>query len=309
MDLSRAIWNLKERIDNKTYRIHDYNVFTIFEPKKREIQALKYSHRVVMHCLCDNYLMSVLENRFIYDNAACRKGKGTHFSLKRLTKFFHEYYRENGCEGWILKADIRKYFPSINHEVLLSKLRKIVLDEDIMSMIQMIIGSWNREEGKGIPMGNQTSQIFALYYLDSIDRLIKEKFRIKYYTRYMDDMVLIHKDKAYLQEVLRYMRTECTELKLELNEKTQIFPIKNGVEYLGWRFYLTQNGKVIKKIRKQNKVKIKRRMIGLAKSYSEGRITMKDVQNSVASTRGHLKHGDEWHFWKGICDRTKYEFR
>ncbi|MCL2740206.1 MAG: RNA-directed DNA polymerase, partial [Oscillospiraceae bacterium] len=228
MDLAHSIWNLKNRIDSGRYKIHNYNTFNVYEPKKREIQAVKYSHRVVMHCLCDNYLTPLLEKRLIYDNAACRKGKGTHFSLRRLKKFFCEHYKQYGNEGYILKMDICKYFPSINHEILIGKLRKIIEDEGILEMMEMIISSWNGEEGKGLPMGNQTSQWFALYYLDEVDRLIKEKLAIKYYVRYMDDMVIIHHDRGYLKEILRQVRLLCRNLKLELNAKTQISPIKNG---------------------------------------------------------------------------------
>ena len=147
----------------------------------------------------------------------------------------------------------------------------------------------------------------SIYYLDAVDRLIKEKFRVKHYTRYMDDMIIIHHDKKFLQGVLAGIREECGKLKLELNEKTQIVPIKNGVEYLGWRFYLTDTGKVIKKLRKRNKKKIKNRARGLAKGYAEGRLKMEDIRRSIASTRGHLKHGNVWRFWRGVCERTVYK--
>jgi hypothetical protein len=171
-----------------------------------------------------------------------------------------------------------------------------------MDMLEMIIRSWKGAQGKGLPMGNQTSQLFALYYLDGIDRIIKEKFRIKYYMRYMDDMVILHHDKAYLQEILRNIRAACAEIKLGLNEKTQIFPIKNGVEYLGWHFYLTKEGRVIKRLRRQSKTKIKRRMRG----YAAGRVSMEKIRNGVASTNGHLKHGDAWHFWRGIYSNMSF---
>jgi retron-type reverse transcriptase len=295
MDLAANLWDLKKRLEDKTYRVGNYKRFMIYDPKEREIQALCYGDRVVQHSLCDNVLTPFFENRLIYDNCACRTGKGVHFGIRRLEKFLREHYRAHGTEGWILKADIRKYFPSVNHEVLLERLRKTITSPDILALLEMIIHSYNADVGKGLPMGNQTSQIFALYYLDPVDRLIKEKLKIKRYSRYMDDMVLLHPDKAYLRKCLRQMRELCENvLKVELNEKTQIFPLRHGVDYLGWHFYLTKTGKVVKKLRTQSKKRLKRRMKGLRKGYAEGRLTLEDVQRSVASAHGHLIHGHTW---------------
>lgn len=156
-------------------------------------------------------------------------------------------------------------------------------------------------------MGNQTSQLFALYYLDPVDRLIKEKLRIRHYTRYMDDMVLLHPDKAVLQNALRQMRelAEST-LHMELNEKTNIFPVRQGVDYLGWHFYLTDTGKVIKKLRTQNKRKLKHRMKGLQKGYAEGRLNIEDITRSMAAAQGHLLHGHTWRLREKIVTNTVF---
>lgn len=295
MDLAANLWNIKERLDNKSYVVGGYKRFMVHDPKDREIQALCYGDRVVQHSLCDNVLTPFFENRLIYDNCACRKEKGTHFSIKRLTEFMREHYRKYGADGYILKADIRKYFPSVNHEILLQRLRRVIPDPEIMNLLEMIIHSWNADEGKGLAMGNQTSQLFALYYLDPVDRLIKEKLRIKHYTRYMDDMILLHPDREYLRECLRQIRELCEiGLKLELNEKTQIFPIRHGVPYLGWHFYLTDTGKVIKKLVTQNKKRLKRRMKGLQKSYAEGKMDVDGIKRSMVSTNGHLIHGQTY---------------
>ena len=307
MDLANNLWAIKERLDAKTYIVGDYNRFMIHDPKTREIQALCYADRIVQHSLCDNVLTPFFERRLIYDNCACRVGKGTNFGINRLTKFLREFYKEHGAEGWILKADVRKFFPSVNHEALLKQLRETIPDSDIMALLEMIVRSWNNNQGKGLPMGNQTSQIFALYYLDPLDRLIKEKLQIKHYTRYMDDMVLLHPDKDYLRECLSRMRALLEdELQMEFNEKTQIFPIQNGVDYLGWHFYLTDTGKVVKRLRTQNKKKLKRRMQGLKKGYAEGRLEWDDVKRSMVSTQGHLLHGHTYHLRERIYSNTTF---
>jgi retron-type reverse transcriptase len=307
MDLARNLCVLKERLEHRTYKVGGYNRFMIHDPKDREIQALSYTDRVVLHDLCDNVLTPFFENRLIYDNCACRRGKGTHFGMDRLAGFMREYYKKHGRNGWVLKADVRKYFPSVDHDVLITRLRKIITDPEIMTLLESTIRSWNTEEGRGLAMGNQTSQLFALYYLDPADRLIKEKLRIKYYTRYMDDMVLVHEDKDYLRECLRQLRALCKdELKLELNEKTQIFPLSHGVDYLGWHFNLTNTGKVIKRLRTQSKRRMKRCIKGLQKGYAEGRLSLEDIKRSFAAARGHLLHGHTYYLRGKVYKHTVF---
>ena len=295
MDLAANLWKLKRRLEDGSYAVGGYHRFMIHDPKDREIQALRYADRVVQHSLCDNVLTPFFERRLIYDNCACRIGKGTHFGMHRLSSFLREHSKQHGSEGWILKADVRKFFPSIDHEVLLERLRKVIPDPNVMKLLEMIIQSYNADTGKGLPMGNQTSQLFSLYYLDPVDRLVKERLRIRHYTRYMDDLILLHPDKATLQECLRQMRKLCEEkLKLELNEKTHIFPMQNGVDYLGWHFYLTESDKVVKTLRTSNKRKLKRRIKGMQKGYSEGKVEWNDIKRSMASSNGHLLHGHTW---------------
>jgi retron-type reverse transcriptase len=307
MDLAANIWDLKTRLEEKTYTAGGYHCFMIHDPKEREIQALSYADRVVQHSLCDNVLTPFFERRLIYDNCACRAGKGTHFGMARLELFMRKHYGRHGADGWILKADVRKYFPSVNHEILLERLRKVIPDPDVMSLLDMIVRSWNGADGHGLAMGNQTSQLFALFYLDPVDRLIKEKLRIKSYTRYMDDMVLLHEDKECLRECLKQMRELCgSELKLELNEKTQIFPIRHVVDYLGWHFYLTDSGKVVKKLRTRSKNRLKRRMRGLAKGYAEGRLGFDAVNRSMSSTHGHLMHGHTYRLRAKLYEETVF---
>ena len=145
-------------------------------------------------------------------------------------------------------------------------------------------------------MGNQSSQWFALYYLDGIDRIVKERYRVRCYTRYMDDLVLVHEDKVRLQACLAEMRRFAREqLKLEFNEKTQIFPISQGVDYLGWHFYLTDTGKVVRRLRTSSKRRFKRRLKAFKVKYRSGELEADAIWRSLASYRGHLAHGHTWH--------------
>lgn len=301
LNLSKNLWDLYDDLKNRTYKVHGYNKFTIYEPKKREIQALEYKDRIVQHVLCDLYLYPLLTSRFIYDNGACQKGKGTDFAIKRLNKFLVDYYKKNKICGYILKADVKHFFPSIDHKILKMKILKIVNDADIAALISEIIDSYNYDAGKGIPMGNQTSQLFALYYLDVLDRLVKERLHIKYYTRYMDDCILIHESKDYLKNCLNRMEEVLSEeLYLEFNKKTQIFPIKNGVDFLGFHFYLTETGKVIRKLRQSTKKKYKKRMKKMKEDYNNGLIEYEKIEKTLPGFNGHLSRGHTYRLKKAV---------
>lgn len=292
ISLAEELYRLQKELKDKTYHIGSYYKFTIFDPKKREIQALYYRDRIVQRTLCDNILIPLMEKHLIYDNSACRRGKGAHFSMDRLSGFFREFYKRNGTNGYILKCDIHKYFDSIDHKVLKTKLCRIIKDKDVYNLLVTIIDSYHKTPGKGLPMGNQTSQWFALYYLDGLDRVIKEKFRIKYYTRYMDDCIILCDDKTYLKECLDYLKWYVeNELFLKFNAKTQITTMKNGVDYLGFHFYLTDTGKVIRKLRTSSKKRLKRRLKKFQKQYRQDEVKLDEITHSIASYKGHLKHG------------------
>ena len=270
------------------------------------MQALSYYDRIVQHVLCDEVLTPFFDKRLIYDNCACRIGKGTHFALNRLTHFFRQHYKLHGANGYILKCDIRKYFPNIHHDVLKNRLQKIIPDKDILNLLFHIIDSFEHSPNRGLPMGNQTSQLFALYYLDQLDRFIKEKLQIKHYIRYMDDLVLLSDDKEYLKDCLKSMQSLVNnQLKLEFNDKTQIFPIKNGVDFLGFHFYLTDSGKVIKKLRRSSKVRFKNRLKQLQHEYKTGKVQLDDINMSLASYCGHLKHGHTYKLRASVFSKFK----
>ena len=299
------LWNLYHELEHHTYQLSGYYYFRVYDPKVREIQALTLRDRVVQHSLCDNVLRPYFEPRLIYDSAACREGKGTRFATDRLTSFLRKYYKKNGAEGYILKFDIRKFFDSIDHIILKQKLVALP-DENIKELLWHIIDSFQKndkaeERARGIPLGNQTSQWFALWYLNDLDRLIKEKLHIKYYSRYMDDGILIHESKEYLQECFAQMKTYVEEkLRLEFNEKTQIFPICQGADYLGFRFYLTESGKVIRRLRTSNKKRWKRRMKLYQKQYSMGQKSLEDITKSIKSYHGHLQYGNTYRLRKNV---------
>ncbi len=293
LDLSQNLWRLHDTLADHSYQPRSYYHFTIWEPKQREIYALRFVDRVVQHAICDAGLRPWMEPRLIYDCAACRVGKGTHFAMDRLSGFLRAFYKAHGTRGYVLKCDIRKYFDNIDHEILKARLGKFP-DKELLELMFRFVDGYHGSTGKGIPLGNQSSQWFALYYLDPVDRLIKERLRIRWYTRYMDDFLLIHEDRAYLQYCLEQIRQALSELKLELNQKTQITPLSQGVDYVGFHFYLTESGKVVRRLRTSNKRRFKRRLKAFRKAYAEGEVDLEAINRSIASYFGHLSHGHTW---------------
>lgn len=295
LDLGNSLMRLTEELKNETYRISGYYSFRVYEPKERIIHALHYRDRVVQHCLCDYILEPLLGPKLIYDNAACRKGKGTHFAIRRLTGFLSDFYRKHGTQGYILRCDVAKFFDSVSHRILKSKMLRVVWDEKLQKMISDIIDSYETSPGYGLPMGNQTSQWFAIYYLDEVDRLVKEELKCRYYVRYMDDFVIVHHDLNELRKIKSRIEKTVAGLELRLNSKTQIFPIKNGVDFLGFHFYLTETGKVVRKIRRKSIRNLRRYLKHSVAEYANWRLSLKDLHQVLQSYIQHMKTGHTWH--------------
>ena len=300
INLSENIYKLINEIITKKYKVGKYKQFIIYEPKKRLIEALPYKDRVLLMCFCEQSLIPRIDKKLIYDNVACRKGKGTLFGMNRLEKFLKkEFFKENDNKVYYLKCDIKKYFPSINHNILLEKLQKSNFSEDEMWFLKKIIKEQPNNIGRGLPLGNQSSQWFALFFLDRIDRLVKEELRIKCYVRYMDDFILVHRDKKYLQYCLKRINEVCNkELDLELNQKTQIGIASNGIDFLGFKHTLTNSGKVIRKLRLSSKKRLRKHLKILAKLKSKGIIDEEYVNIRKNTFYAHILHSDETFFQK-----------
>lgn len=318
------LYNLYERIQSGKFKPGKYSTFTVKVPKIREIQTQPYENRVVQHVLCDNVLTPYFSKRAILDNAACQKGKGMHFALDRFEAMLHTHIRQHGVNGYFLKCDVLKYFPCIPHKRLKQIICSHIADEQLRKLVEEIIDSYHTKKsfldkygipyradgektGRGIPIGNQTSQIFGMFYLNSVDRLIKERFQIKVYSRYMDDFILLHKDKEYIKAIYEEIKKELEYLGLKFNSKTQILPIKNGVTYLGFRFKITPTGKVIRTVKKSTKQRLRWRARLLKKAYLDGVIPIERVKASLAAFHGHLKCGDNYQFENELKRKLNFD--
>ena len=286
-----GINTLIEQLKNKTYKVSEYNEFKVYEPKERIIKTSSFKDKVIQHALCDNVIMSRLQNVFLLDNCAGQKGKGNLFGLNRLSEQMSSFYKKYGRQGYIMKCDIKKFFYNISHD----ELKDIVeyhfgYDRDICWLCNIFIDS---TEGKGLPLGNQISQSLALLYLDSmVDKFIKSELGIEFYGRYMDDFYLIHQSKEYLKYCLETITEALNTLDLKLNGKTQIFPLKNGVSFLGFHTYITKDGKIIRKLKNQNKRNAQRKYLRMAKLVADGKMSVKKFNDSYGAWKNHISHGN-----------------
>ena len=299
-NLSENLWKLHYDLKYGKYEVGDYHSFMIYDPKEREIQAISYRDRVAQHSLCDNYLIPLLEKKLIYDNVACRKGKGSSLAFFRLRKFMAEHYKQHGKSGYFVKLDIKKYFNSIDHSILKSKLEKMVNDDKIKNLLFKIIDSYSFSDGCGLPMGNQSSQCFALLYLDSVDKYIKRTLKVKRYVRYMDDFILIVNERNTASLCLQKIREEVEKLNITLNDKSQIIPIENGISFLGWRFHFGEKGKIVQSLKRDTRKRITYKIKTKMHLLAIHKIAKNKLNKSLVSYKGFCKSGMAKKFFYGI---------
>ena len=320
------ISRVKKTFENENYAGGMYNIFLIQEPKYRIIMSQNIYDKLINHVVATKFLLPVLDRCLIETNIATRLNKGTHFGIKLIKKYLNNL---KGETIYALKYDISKYFYNIDHEILISLLKRKFKDQKALEILKNIIDSTNKgyvnrtivklknneleridelnisfkekeikkEEinqiplyikGKGLPIGNMTSQILAVFYLNELDHFIKERLGCKYYIRYMDDGVILSNDKEYLKRCLREIEKMVEKYKLRLNRKTKIINVsKEGLDFLGFRFYI-YNNKVILKVRRDTKKRFKRKM----KFSKNGRFSDEQSLQIFNSYKGHLKWGN-----------------
>lgn len=286
------VW-LYKALANKTYKHGAYKTFYVKEPKLRKIEASKYIDRIVHRWYVDNFIIPAFVPQFISNSYACIREKGMHNSAIDLQKAMRKAKKEWG-HYYILKMDVKKYFQNIDRDILLGILKRKIKDKKIMWLTKEIVNSSPGE--KGIPIGNYSSQIFANIYLNELDQYIKHKLKAKYYFRYMDDSVILYRDKKELRKVLQKIEKFLnSRLKLELNSKTNIFKSSQGVNFCG---YLINEYRM--KIRHKGKIKLKRKVKNLKQQAKEGNINLNDIQLGLCGHLGYLKYANVYNLKKKV---------
>ena len=298
-DLERELVALQQELRSQTYRPGPYHTFTIREPKARLISAAPYRDRVAHHALC-RIIEPIFDQTFIKDSYACRVGKGTHQAVNEFSRHARRF-------RYVLKCDIAKYFPSIDHEILVALLERKIKDPQVLWLMRLIVAASNEQEfvcrhfegddlfsplarRRGIPIGNLTSQFFANVYLNGFDHFVKEHLRCEAYLRYCDDFVVFGDDKASLWAIKEAMGDYLPRLRLTLHpRKCQVMTTRDGVDFLGYRVFPTH-----RRLRATTAMRAIRRLREQAHACSRGMLSAEQWRQSWASWLGYAQHADTY---------------
>lgn len=265
---------------SKTYRHGAYEAFNISDPKPRNIHKASVRDRLVHHAVYRR-LYLFFDATFISDAYSCRIGKGTHKAINRFRSFAYKASHNHTQTVWVLKCDIKKFFASIEHAILLAILERHIPDQNILRLLKEIIESFHStHKGVGLPLGNLTSQLFANVYLNEFDQFMKHNIKARFYIRYADDFVILSHNKEYLKYVLPCIEEFLIHnLQLALHpDKVSITAVASGVDFLGWVHF--PDHRVVR-------MATKRRMLKNI-TLNEGK------EEKVQSYMGLLSHGNSW---------------
>ena len=288
---------LSEQLIEGKYSPSPMCKFKIMSPKPREIASVSFRDRVYQRSLNDNYVYPVMTRSFIYDNFACQKGKGTDAARERLKEFLRRYYRKHGADGYVAQFDIHGYYPTMDHRATELTFQK-KLNPEIFERVQRVLHH-QYDGDAGYYAGSQLIQIAGISILDSMDHYIKEKLRARFYIRYMDDFLIISHDREYLEKCMKEIIDYLTGLRFTVNEKkTRIYPLRSGIDFLGFTFSLTATGKVLMQIRSENVKRQRRKLVRLVKRSRSGLIPREKVDESYAAWRNHASKGNSYKLLK-----------
>ena len=283
-NLMNNIISLHNDLENFTYKHGKYQAFHINDPKPRQIHKSLVRDRLLHHAIYI-ILYPFFDRVFISDSFSCRNKKGTHKALNRFRNFSYKVSKNNTKTCWVLKCDIRKFFENIDHEILLGILKKYILDRNIIWLLERVIYSFSAATGRGLPLGNLTSQLFVNIYMNEFDQFAKHNLKAKYYVRYADDFVVLSQDKSWLEEMLPKMGDFLEEnLKLEIHpDKVFIKTLNSGVDFLGWVNF--SDHRVLRTTTKKRMFK---------------RIVSSGASETVNSYLGLMKHGNTFKLRRGL---------
>jgi len=296
---------LQSDLINKIYSPCNLKKFVIRDPKTRTIHASIFRDRIVHHAII-NILNLIYEKIFIYDSFASRKFKGTHKAVKRFESFIKKVssngkliknnFNNNSIKGYVLKADFRHYFDTINQEILIEILRKKIKDEDLIWLIKSVLKNFETDKKVGMPLGNYTSQFFANVYLNELDYYIKHILKAKYYIRYVDDFVILQKNKKRLEYFLKHINYFLPCLKIKLHkDKTEIHALRNGITFLGYRIFYHY-----KLLRERNIRYFRKKLEKNIALYKNKEISLEQLESRINGWLGYAKFGNTFNLIKKI---------
>lgn len=288
LNLEDNLYELHQELKDKTYRHSNYTSFSICDPKLRHIHKATVRDRIVHHALFRK-LYPIFDKQFIYASYSCRINKGTHRAVRRLKAFCRKLSKNYRHRIYYLKCDIKRFFDSVHHSGLRQIIERRVNDPDTLWLLDQIIGSFQKDKGRGIPLGNVTSQLFCNIYLNQLDQFVKHSLTVKYYIRYCDDLVLLDENRDILEEYVPKIQDFLRkDLKLKLHPgKIIIRKLKQGIDFLGY-VVLPHHTVMRTKTKKRMFKKLKQKR----KALDAGLISRESYQQSVKSYLGMLKHSN-----------------
>ena len=255
--------------------------------------SIGFRDRVYQRSLNDVAVYPAICKSFIYDNAACQKGKGTSFAISRLKLFLHKMYRRYGTEFYVLQCDIHGYYPNMSHKVAKDRFCRSLDRWTYDRCVEVLDGQYATDTGYN--PGSQMVQIAGISVLDNMDHLIKEQLRVKYYVRYMDDFVLFSNDKTYLENCRKEIVRSLGNIKFELHpKKTRLYKINKGIDFLGFKFKLTDTGKIVLLIDPLNVKKRRMKLYRMVAMVKSGNMSKHKVYECSESWKAHARKGNSF---------------
>lgn len=298
MCLIDNIFSLHQDLLHHTYKHGGYQAFKINDPKPRDIHKASVKDRLLHHAI-HRKLYPFFDKTFIADSYSCRENKGMHKAINKFREYANKTSKNNTKTCWILKCDIKKFFASIDHEILIKILSEYIPDKNIIWLLENIVESFSTENkiSTGLPLGNLTSQLFVNIYMNKFDQFVKHKMKAKYYIRYADDFVILSENKKQLENsILEINKFLVEELKLKLHpDKVFIKTFSSGVDFLGMVNF--PRHKVLRtKTKRRMLKKIKNKKLDLKNNL----ISESHFYQSLQSYLGVLKHCEGWGIRNGI---------
>lgn len=284
---------LEEKLQAETYKPSKPYNFIITSPKRREIMSVCFKDRVFQRSLNDVAVYPEIIKSFIRDNLACQKGKGTDLARARLKIFLHKMFRKYGNNFYVLQCDIHGYYPNMRHSIAKAKFRKELDQWTYNECAKILDGQYQTDIG--FNPGSQMIQIAGISVLDEMDHYIKEKLHIKFYLRYMDDFLLFHQDKDYLESCKKQIETRLKLIGFEFNpKKTKIINIISGLTFLGFNFKLSTTGKLIMILDPKSVKRERKKLCRMATLVKQGKISKKKVYECYNSWKNHASKGNSF---------------
>lgn len=286
--------NLSDHLRDGTYRPAAPKHFSVTYPKAREIVSIAFRDRVYQRSLNDNVVYPLMSNGFIYDNYACQKGKGTDAARNRLKQFLHKHYRKYGTNGYVAQFDIHAYYDSMPHRLTEETYAKHLPDWALRRVVDILRGQYGGD--RGYSPGSQLVQIAGISVLDGMDHYAKERLHAHLYLRYMDDFLAIFHTKEEAESFLHELYEYIIGLGFSINEKkTLVYPLSDGIQFLGFRFRLSDTGKTIMLIDPKRVKSQRRKLRRLVAKSKRGEVPRANVDMAYSAWRNHASKGDSWH--------------